>query len=61
MRAVSSNSYSENIMLVLEKEDKGKLHSLFETSINLKFGEILINISCNNTVMPPFGIQVPEY
>lgn len=35
-----------------EKEDKGKLHSLFETSINLKFGERLINISCNNTVMP---------
>ena len=61
MRAVSSNSYSENILLVLEKEDKGKLHSLFETSINLKFGERLINISCNNTVMPPFGIQVPEY
>ena len=61
MRAVSSDSYSENIMTVFEKEGKGKLHSIFETSINLKFGERLINISCNHTVMPPFGIQIPEY
>ena len=61
MRAVSSDSYSENIILILEKEEKGTLHSVFETSINLKFGERLVNISCNHTVMPPFGIQIPEY
>ena len=61
MRTVFSNSYSENIILILEKEKKGKLHSIFETSINLKFGERLINISCNQTVMPPFGVQVSEY
>ena len=61
MRAVSSDSYSENVMLIFEKEEKGKLHSVFETSINLKFGERLVNVSCNRTVMPPFGIQVPEH
>ena len=60
MNAVFSNSYSENIILIFEKEERGTLHSVFETSINLKFGERLVNISCNQTVKPPFGIQVSE-
>ena len=61
MNAVFSISHSENVILIFKKEENGILHSIFETSINLKFGARLINISCNHTVMPPYGIQVSEH
>ena len=58
MKIMYSDSYSEVTQEIFEKEHIGKLHSKFETSINLKFGNRLVNISSNQTVMPPFGIQV---
>lgn len=57
MKVMYSDSYSEILDEIFEKNHSGRLHSSFETSINLKFGKRLINISSNHTVMPPFGIQ----
>ena len=58
MKIMYSDSYSEIVQDIFDKEQNGRLHSSFETSINIKFGDRLVNISSNHTVMPPFGIQV---
>lgn len=60
MKVMYSDFYSEIIDEIFEKNYNGELHSSFESSINLKFGTKLINISSNYTVMPPFGIQTSK-
>lgn len=47
---------SFNILKEINDDSKISIHSRFETSINLKINTKIVNLSCNENILPPYGI-----
>ncbi|WP_252504211.1 DUF2877 domain-containing protein [Sporosarcina sp. Marseille-Q4943] len=51
---------SEDISRILEENPKGHVHSVFNTSFNLAFGEHLVHIGALENGLAPFGIGMDQ-
>ena len=51
---------SDDISRILEKNTKGKVHSVFNNSFNLAFGEQLVHVGAFENGLAPFGIGLEE-
>lgn len=62
MTAAEAKSYSINVMKVLGNSNRvGQVHSIFRKSLNLSFGNRLINLSESGSAKPPFGVQLENW
>lgn len=51
---------SFNILKEINDDSKISIHSRFETSINLKINTKIVNLSCNENILPPYGIVLRQ-
>lgn len=51
---------SFNILKEINDDSKISIHSRFETSINLKINTKIVNLSCNENILPPYGIVLKQ-
>ncbi|WP_033827509.1 oxamate carbamoyltransferase subunit AllH family protein [Bacillus andreraoultii] len=45
---------------ILSKQQNGKVHSIFQSSLNIQFGKSLIHIGPLGTPLSSFGINIPK-
>lgn len=57
---LSALAASEDISRILEKNPIGNVHSVFNTSFNLAFGEHLVHIGAVENGLAPFGIGMEQ-
>ena len=57
---MSALAASEDISRILEKNPIGNVHSVFNTSFNLAFGEHLVHIGAVENGLAPFGIGMEQ-
>jgi hypothetical protein len=61
MTTAEANFYSINVLKILGNFSKvGGIHSVFKNSLNLSFGDRLINLNSVESAKPPFGVQMDE-
>ncbi|MFC5588148.1 DUF2877 domain-containing protein [Sporosarcina soli] len=51
---------SEDVSRILDKNPKGKIHSVFTNSFNLAFGEELIHVGAVENGLAPFGMGLDQ-
>lgn len=51
---------SFNLLKEINYDSKVSIHSRFETSINLKINTKIVNLSCNENILPPYGIVLRQ-
>lgn len=51
---------SKEIRRILESNPKGCVHSIFNTSFNLAFGERLVHVGASENGLSPFGIALDQ-
>lgn len=55
-----TGSISELMLLYLENQKTGYIHSIFNNSLNIQFGENLVHISNGNKGLTSFGCRISE-